>query len=289
MGPDHFRQAARRQSIRAILKEGREERKTEGRAFVTSLAVSEILSAEGAPVIVACHAALSARRQVMHLRDGRSDLPALRCSRAHVMAAGAIQTLARPVIGMAEIDAVRARRFRRAHKAAQTVTGAARRDIAPVRGLRARAVTLITGIVRAQARRDRERHAASGGFVTGGAALPHSPSVLRVIELRVKASERRKGFNCARLFVRMTDVADVAVRVIELLRMASGAGRVARKTRLRSVRLAPVAQETGQTRVRRMSMSEDGEAALRRVRACGISSRARINLFRHSRDARVED
>jgi hypothetical protein len=95
------------------------------------------------------------------------------------------------------------------------------------------------------------------------ASLPHSYSVATVVKAHIKALERRERFDRSRLPVRVTDVADVAAGVIHLLRVASSTGRMARQFGLRRTRLAPVAEQTSQARVRSVAVRKDGKIALR--------------------------
>ena len=120
----------------------------------------------------------------------RSDLPALRPAGQDLVTFGARLLL---VLRMAEANAKGLRECRRPRIATQLMTGAARGDIATA-GLRARRVTAITGGVRIEARRYRQRHPVAAGAVTGGAA--HSPHVhvRGVIELHAEALQTRKRF-----------------------------------------------------------------------------------------------
>ena len=119
------------------------------------------------------------------------------------------------------------------------VAGAARRDVAIVR-LSARRMARETGLVRAQSRRYGKGRAAPFGLVTGGAS---DASVPRVIELHIESLQRRERLHLwlARFDVRMTDRADRAAGIGELLRVTARARRVpCRANRLRRVVLATV-------------------------------------------------
>ena len=78
--------------------------------LVTPVAIGEITDAESPVVVMATHAALGARRGVMHERLRRSDLPTLRQSRTDVVTFIAAESLS-PVFGVAEIDSVAWRPF----------------------------------------------------------------------------------------------------------------------------------------------------------------------------------
>lgn len=86
------------------------------------------------------------------------------------------------------------------------MTGAARRDIAPVR-LCVRRVTAKTRDVSILPRRNRQPHTATVSPVTGST---RSIRVFRVIEPRVEATQWRKRLNLSALNVRVTDRADLA-------------------------------------------------------------------------------
>jgi hypothetical protein len=76
--------------------------------------------------------------------------------------------------------------------------------------------------------------------------------VTGVIELHAKTLQTWKRFQRCNFWICMTDGADRAFRVRELLRMTSGAGQVAgssRHLRPRRVCLAPMAQQTRQPRM----------------------------------------
>jgi hypothetical protein len=76
--------------------------------------------------------------------------------------------------------------------------------------------------------------------------------VFRVIESRVKTKQRWKRFDLAALNVCMTDRADLACRIRELLRMAASARRMcsfARQRRLRRIGFTTMAKQAGKPRV----------------------------------------
>lgn len=62
------------------------------------------------------------------------------------------------------------------------------------------------------------------------------PGVFRVIEPDVETAQRRKRFDFSALHVRVTDRADRALRICELLRVTAGARRVVRFARQRRLR-----------------------------------------------------
>ena len=160
---------------------------------VATLTVREIITAEGAAIVMTRHATLRACRGVMHERLRRRDLSPLRQSRPDAVAIVAAETLPRGVFAVAEINRIRARPLRRPCVTPCLVTRAARRDVAPRSTLRTRRMTLITGSVRTWSRRDRERDAAVRRQVAGDTIRARScraRCVPRVIEPDVKTSER---------------------------------------------------------------------------------------------------
>src|ERR671933_1756987 len=136
----------------------------EGLTRVAALAVGEVVAAEGAPVVVAAHAALRAPRAEVLGGARRGDLLRARDAGADLVAVVAAQPLARAVAGVAEVDAVGRRGGGDAPVAAELVAGAAGADVAPP-GLRVRRVAPVAVVVRRDARRDRERDAATRGLV----------------------------------------------------------------------------------------------------------------------------
>jgi len=134
-------------------------------------------------------------------------------------------------------------------------------------------VTAKACCVRVEARRDRERDAATFRSVTRSTRLSRdcaAARVRRVVEAHAKGAHAREVFERARLRVRVTDCADGARRIRELLRVAAGAGRVARKLRARRVVFTLVAEKTWKTRVLRVRVSElrevNGALRLAKVR-----------------------
>jgi hypothetical protein len=75
-------------------------------SLMTTLAVREILYAEGALVVMATHATLRAGRRMMHQRYWRCDLSGLRHPRPDVVTHAATQSLIRAMPGVAEADLV---------------------------------------------------------------------------------------------------------------------------------------------------------------------------------------
>ena len=102
------------------------------------------------------------------------------------------------------------------------MTSAARRDVFPIR-LRTRRVTAKTSDVRIHPRRNREPDTATITPVTSRAS---STIVLRVIEPRIKTAQRWKRFHLSALRVCVTDRADRARRICELLRVTTRARRM---------------------------------------------------------------
>jgi len=133
---------------------------------------------------------------------------------------------------MTEPDTKRTRLLRRTDQTSELMTRAARRYVSPIR-LRARRVTAKTHDMSIQPRRNREPNPTTISPVTGSASRI---TVLRVIEPRIETAQRWKRFDLSALRVCVTDGADRARRVRELLRVATGAWRVcsfARQRRLR--------------------------------------------------------
>jgi len=112
------------------------------------------------------------------------------------------------------------------------MTGAARRDVSPI-CLRARRVTTKTSDMSVLSRGNREPYATTISPVTSST---RRITVLRVIEPRVETAQRWKRFDLSALRVCVTDRADRARWICELLRVTTGARRVcsfARQRRLR--------------------------------------------------------
>src|SRR5438105_4053361 len=114
------------------------------------------------------------------------------------------------------------------------------------------------------ARADHEVVAAEGApaVVTSDAARRRPPCairVARVIEARVEALQGRKRSQVARGRVRVTDRADRTRLICELLCVTTRTGHVTGQLRLRRIRFAPVAEQTRQTRVRRVRVPELGK------------------------------
>jgi hypothetical protein len=123
--------------------------KTEGLAFVTALAVGEIVAAEGASVVVARPATLRAARAEVLREDWRSHLTALPRACADAVTRCAIQSLSRAVRRMREACAEGTTRCGRTRVAAERVADAAGGDVASAR-LRAGRVALEARRVRAE-------------------------------------------------------------------------------------------------------------------------------------------
>jgi hypothetical protein len=133
---------------------------------------------------------------------------------------------------MTEPYSKRLRLLQRTNQTPELMTGAARRDVAPVR-LCARRVTAKTRDMRIQPRRNREPNAATISSMT---TRTRSTTMFRVIKPRIKAAQRRKRFDLSTLTIGVTDRADLARWIRKLLGVATSARRVcsfARKCRLR--------------------------------------------------------
>src|SRR5215213_1928373 len=158
----------------------------ESRTGVAAPAIARVRVAEGAPAVVAGHAALGAWAGEMLRSENGADLPSLRQPPSHDgVATLASQTPARAVVRVAETDAVGARRGRSRRVRARPVARAARRECAR---LPAGRVASVASLVSAQTSGDALRDAAQDWCVTGRAAvrgprLFTSLHVLRVVEL----------------------------------------------------------------------------------------------------------
>ena len=93
------------------------------------------------------------------------------------------------------------------------MTSTARRDVPPIR-LSIRSVTTKTGDMSIESRRNREPNATTISPVT---RCTRRIAVFRVIELRIETAQRRKRFDLSALGVRVTDRADLARGIHELL------------------------------------------------------------------------
>ena len=101
----------RRILVKFFLTEGAafSESQTESLAGMTTLAIPEIIAAEGTHIVVAGHAALPPSGAEMLCRTCRRDLLSLRQAASQAMAIGAIHALARAVIRVAESHPIGAR------------------------------------------------------------------------------------------------------------------------------------------------------------------------------------
>ena len=138
------------------------------------------------------------------------------------------------VTRMTKPNPKRRRLLRSSDQLSELMTRAARRDVFPIR-LRTRRVTAKTSDVRIHSRRNREPDTTTIAPVTSGASRTVVP---RVIEPRIKTPQRWKRFHLSALRVCVTDGADRARRVRELLRVTTCTRRVcsfARQRRLRRI------------------------------------------------------
>lgn len=215
---------------------------------MTTFADGEVFTAECALAVVTGHAALPTASRMMIQRFGRTHLSSLRHAWFDLMTLVASDL---QMFRVTETDTERRHEFRRARIAAQLMTGAARGNIAAA-GLRSRRMTSITSCVRIEPGRDRHGDARARRSMTGRATDAAHRDVSRVIELHAKTLQMRKRFERARLHIGVADRADRTFRVRELLRVTTGARQVTRRARTfrnRRARIAPVTQETGQTRM----------------------------------------
>lgn len=208
---------------------------------MASLAIVKAGFAESALTVVAGHTSLRARVGEMLRRESRTDLASLRQSASRdYVATLAVEPLAQAVIHVAEADAERARLRGGSRVASGSMTDAAGGDINST-GLPAGSVTLITGLVRAESGGNGFGYAAARWGMTGGTALlrprlRQSGCVLRVVKLRVEASEGRKLFKRWILLAEtFRPVADRAQRTVgrgELRLVAADTVFVLRESRL---------------------------------------------------------
>jgi hypothetical protein len=77
----------------------------------------------------------------------------------------------------------------------------------------------------------RKRYSTTSGFVTGGAIYAIHLDVSSMIKLYPKAFQVRKRFRRPRLHICMTNSADWALFIRELLGMTAGAGEMAVRPR----------------------------------------------------------
>ena len=105
-----------------------------------------------------------------------------------------------------EAHAISRRLIGSASQPSELMTSATRRDVSPV-DLCIWRVTAKTGDVSIQSRRNRKANATAIAPVTRDA---RRATVFRVIEPRVEAPQRWKGFDLSILSVRVTDRADLA-------------------------------------------------------------------------------
>lgn len=119
-------------------------------------------------------------------------------------------------------NAICRRLLRSANQTPELVTGAARRDIPSIR-LSIWRVAAKTGDVCVRSGGDREPDAATISAVT---RRTRSFPMFRVIEPRIETAQCWKRFNLSTLNVRVTDRADHARRICELLRVTACARRV---------------------------------------------------------------
>jgi hypothetical protein len=142
----------------------------------------EIVAAKRALTVVTGHAALTTAGRVMIERLRRRNLSPLRLPGANIVAFVARQLF---VFRMTKANPKRRHHHRRTRIAAELMTGAARRNIAPAR-LRARRVTAEAGCMRIEISWNRHRHSAARGPVTSRAADTAHRNVARMIELHPK-------------------------------------------------------------------------------------------------------
>ena len=145
---------------------------------------------------------------------------------------------------MTKANTKRTRLLGRADQTPGLMTCAARRDVSTIR-LRARRVTAKTSDMRILPRGNREPDATTISPVTSST---RRTTVLRVIEPRVETAQRWKRLDLSTLHVRVTDRADRARRICELLRVTAGARRVCSFTRQRRLRRIVFTTMTQQTR-----------------------------------------
>src|SRR5205085_11823462 len=119
--------------------------------------------------------------------------------------------------------------------------------------------------------RERDCAAARRTVTHRAACARRARRVARVVEAEAEALKLWEGFDgrLRRVCVRVTDRADGAARVVELLHVAARARAVAERAHgCGHVRLAPVAEQARQARVHRVRVRELREVAcclLRRI------------------------
>ena len=108
------------------------ESQTKSLAGMTTLAIPEIVAAEGTHVVVAGHAALRPPGAEVLRRTCRRDLLGLGSAAAQGMAIGAIHALARTMVRVAESHPIGARIGAGRCVARQVMANSARSDVAAV-------------------------------------------------------------------------------------------------------------------------------------------------------------
>jgi hypothetical protein len=232
---------------------------------VASRANRKIVAAKCAFAVVTGRATRGAGTGAMIQRHGRRHLPALRETWPDFVTLDARESLRCIVLRMTEPDAIRRSLFRSADEAAELMTRAARRDVAPARRFGAGRVTTKTDRVCVQPRRDRQRHTAAAASMALR-TISAGSGVLRVIEPHVEASQRWKWFHLSTLRIGVTDRTDLAGVICKLLLMTARTRRVlifARQRWLRVVVRAAMTEQTRQPRVIRIVVFELRIARLR--------------------------
>ena len=166
---------------------------------MTSLAVGEIIPAEGTLVVVTGHTAQRALRCPMHRRNWLAHLTWRSCSAFCAMTIIATQLLRRGVLGMVELNLISSAKGWRPLVSALLVTNIARRQIAS-RFLSPDAMTLIAGRVSAFSGRYRERDAPIYRLMTSSTS---GVRMTRVIEFHVEAPQPGKRLELRTLWLRI--------------------------------------------------------------------------------------
>jgi hypothetical protein len=156
----------------------------------------KIIAAKSSLAGVASRTTFCSGRRVMIERQRRRHLPTLRHTRSHVMTFIATQFLRPTMLGMTESNLESCGLRRRSRIAAELMTRAAGGNI-PVAGFRLRPMALVARGMGVEARRNCHRHTTAPWFMTSRTTTAAHARVAGVIESHVKASERRKCFQCA--------------------------------------------------------------------------------------------
>lgn len=194
---------------------------------VAPLTSRKVIAAESPLAIVTRHTTERARRSVVIQRLRRGHLKSLRDPSPHTMAIIAIQSFTLVVLRVTEAHAKSRGHFRRTNATARFMTDSARRNLSLAR-LCARAVTLITGNMRIESRRNAHGYASAARTMTSRTTNASHLSVTCMVESHVEAAEPRELLQRSRLDVAVANCAYRIRRISKLLYMTTSARQVIR-------------------------------------------------------------